>query len=76
MQRLRETMTDTLLSTYYYLDLEIIKSCFNFLTSCPMYLFVPHPPTPTTYTQMDFRPFGTVDLEQSEGRETPRGSTE
>lgn len=25
MQKLRETMTDTLLSTYYYLDLEIIK---------------------------------------------------
>lgn len=21
--------------------------CFNFLTSCPMYLFVPHPPTHT-----------------------------
>lgn len=22
------------------------NSCFNFLTSCPMYLFVPCPPTP------------------------------
>lgn len=37
------------------------NSCFNFLTSCPMYLFVPHPPTPPpppplpppTNTQMD-----------------------
>lgn len=40
------------------------NSCFNFLTSCPMYLFVP--PPPPTDTQTDFRPFGTVDSEQSE----------
>lgn len=31
------------------------QNCFNFLTSCPMYLFVPCPPTPAphTNTQMD-----------------------
>lgn len=23
--------------------------CFNFLTSCPMYLFVPRPPTPNPH---------------------------
>lgn len=46
--------------------------CFTFLTSRPMYLFVPRSPT---NTQMDFRPFGTLDLEQSDRRETPRGFT-
>lgn len=40
---LKETMMDTLISTYYYLDLELIKILV--LISCPMYLFVPHPPT-------------------------------
>lgn len=49
------------------------NSCFNFLTSCPMYLFVPYPPP--TNTQKDLRPFGTVDLEQSQGRQTSRGFT-
>lgn len=68
------------------------NSCFNFLTSCPMYLFVPRPPTPHTPpppapcprpppTPLPPPPtprwtvFGTVDLEQSEGSETPRGFT-
>lgn len=40
-------MTDTLLSNYYYLDLEIIKILVLISTSCPMYLFVPPPPPPT-----------------------------
>lgn len=26
-------------------------SCFNFLTTCPMYLFVPHPLTPVPQNQ-------------------------
>lgn len=49
-------------------------SCFNFLTSYPMYLFVPHPltPAPPKPTQMDCRPLGKIDLEQSEGREASK----
>lgn len=69
----RQTMMDTLISTFYCVGFRNNQNpCFNFLASCPMYLFVPHPPThtPLPNTQKDFRPFG--DLEQSEGRETPK----
>lgn len=70
MQKLRETMTDTLLSTYYYLDLEIIKIIvlISWHPALCIYLYLARqPPTPTN-THMDCMPFGTVDLEQSEGR--------
>lgn len=72
-EKKKKTMTDTLLFTYYYLDLEIIKILV--LISCHPALCIYLYPTPLTNTQMDFMPFGTVDLEQSEGRETPRGFT-
>lgn len=53
--------------------------CFNFLTSCPLciYLYLAHqPPTPCTNTQMDCRPFGNSGLGTIRGkRETPRGFT-
>lgn len=69
----RQTMMDTLISNFYCVGFRNNQNpCFNFLASCPMYLFVPHQPThtPLPNTQKDFRPFG--DLEQSEGRETPK----
>lgn len=48
MQKLRETMTDTLLSTYYYLDLEIIKILvlISWHPALCIYLY-PNPPPPT-----------------------------
>lgn len=74
MQKLRETMMDTFLSTYYYLDLEIIKVLVLISWHPALCIYLYPPPHPTN-TQMDFGPVGTVDLEQSEGRETPRGFT-
>lgn len=62
----------------FYLLLSGIRnnqnSCFNFLTPCPMYLFVRHPPilpAPTPIWTLGC--MGRVDLEQSEGRGISRG---
>ncbi len=47
MQKLRETMTDTLLSTYYYLDLGIIKILVLIFDILPYVFICTPPPTPT-----------------------------
>lgn len=49
-------------------------SCFNFLTSCPMYLFVPHllTPAPKNQPRWTLGHLGKMDLEQSEGREASK----
>lgn len=51
-------------------------SCFNFLTSCPMYLFVPRPPTPAPpHQHPDGLYLGQWTWNNQKEGKTPRGFT-